>query len=88
MSDEMKMLFKEAIYAVMWNVDDIGHQTEWLTKQLCKVDRRSKKTAWLLVTAIIGGIGYILKNENDKAELEVKLKQLEDKGAKEEDVIF
>lgn len=84
MSDELKMVFK----AIVANVDDIGFQTEWLTKQLWKVDRRSKKTAWLLVTAIIGGIGYILKNENDKAELEVKLKQLEDKGAKEEDVIF
>lgn len=84
MSDELKMVFK----AIVANVDDIGFQTEWLTKTLCKVDRRSKKTAWWLVTAVLGGIGYVLKNENDKQKLEAKLKQLEDKSTTEEDVIF
>lgn len=72
MTDELKIIFKEFAY----HIDDIGFQTEWLTKTLRKVDKRSKHTKFLLFSTIAAGIGYIVKNEKDKQKLEQKLAKL------------
>ena len=81
MTDELKLVFKELVY----HIDDIGSQTEWLTKTLYKVDKRGKRTKLLLFSAIASGVGYILKNEKDKQKL---LERLKSKNATEEDSIF
>lgn len=72
MTDELKMVFKEIIY----HIDDIGFQTEWLTKTLRKVDERSRRTKFLLFSTIAAGIGYVVKNEKDKHKLEQELAKL------------
>lgn len=85
MTDELKMLLKEIIY----HIDDIGFQTEWLTKTLRKVDKRSKRTKFMLFSVIAAGIGYIAKNEKDKQKLKQDITNLKCKdGTIEEGSIF
>ena len=87
MTDELKVIFKELVY----HIDDIGFQTEWLTKTLCKVDKRIRRTKFLLLSTIAAGIGYVFKNEQDKKKLEQELAKLKCRDAKdttEESSIF
>lgn len=76
MTDELKMVLKEIVY----HIDDIGFQTEWLTKTLRKVDTRSRRTKFMLFSAIAAGIGYVVKNEKDKQKLEQELTKLKCKS--------
>lgn len=76
MTDELKMVFKEIIY----HIDDIGFQTEWLTKTLRKVDTRSRRTKFLLLSTIAAGIGYVFKNEQDKKKLKQEIANLKCKS--------
>lgn len=86
MTDELKMVLKEIVY----HIDDIGFQTEWLTKTLRKVDNRSRRTKFMLFSAIAAGIGYVVKNEKDKQKLEQELAKLKCKSdtIEEESSIF
>lgn len=76
MTDELKMVFKEIIY----HIDDVGFQTEWLTKTLRKVDTRSRRTKFLLLSTIAAGIGYVFKNEQDKQKLKQEIANLKCKS--------
>lgn len=76
MTEELKMVLKEIVY----NIDDIGFQTEWLTKTLRKVDTRSRRTKFMLFSTIAAGIGYVVKNEKDKQKLEQELTKLKCKS--------
>ena len=84
MTDELKIIFKEIAY----HIDDIGFQTEWLTKTLNKVDKRGRRTKFLLFSTIAAGIGYVFKNEQDKKKLEQELAKLNCKDTTEESSIF
>lgn len=76
MTDELKMVFKEIIY----HIDDIGFQTEWLTKRLHKVDKRGQRTRLLLFSTIAAGIGYVVRNEKDKQKLKQEITNLKCKS--------
>ena len=84
MTDELKMVLKELVY----HIDDIGFQTEWLTKTLRKVDTRGRRTKFMLFSTIAAGIGYVVKNEKDKQKLEQELTKLRCRNDTEEGGIF
>ena len=85
MTDELKMMLKEIVY----HIDDIGFQTEWLTKTLRKVDNRSRRTKFMLFSAIGAGIGYVVRNERDKQKLKQDITNLKRKDdTAEEGSIF
>lgn len=76
MNDELKMVFKEIIY----HIDDIGFQTEWLTKTLHRVDKRGKRTKFLLLSTVAAWAGYVVKNEKDKQKLKQEITNLKCKN--------
>lgn len=46
MTDELKMIFKELVY----HIDGVGNQTEWLTKQLYKTNKKLRLCRFGFVT--------------------------------------
>lgn len=76
MTEELKMVLKELVY----HIDDIGFQTEWLTKTLRKVDKRGKRTKLLLLSTVAAWAGYVVRNEKDKQKLKQEIANLKCKS--------